>query len=46
MTVRTLGRRDVLLGAGDAASAVAMVGAGASPAMADNERSIRAVLGA
>lgn len=45
MTVRTLGRRDILLGAGAAAGAVAMVGAGASPAMADNERSIRAVLG-
>ncbi|MDX6212700.1 MAG: hypothetical protein QOF82_1787 [Frankiales bacterium] len=45
MTARTLGRRDVLLGAGAAAGAVTLVGAGASPAVADTHRSDRAVSG-
>jgi hypothetical protein len=45
MTARTLGRRDVLLGAGAAAGAVALVGTGASPAMADDETSDRTARG-
>jgi hypothetical protein len=45
MTARTLGRRDVLLGAGAAAGAVTLVGAGASPAVASDNTHDRTVSG-